>query len=180
MSKKDQFYKNVFRSCPLLVCFSLCWFFMLIIMGFFDRARLCKRLSSNLASMQWWYLFCCKWSKWSFLFCRRISSVAGMLMFGNGFGLLYSCIGLVIGKQSDFACPLLWRSLCPAYFIAKKYQKFDELLTRKRKILKSTSCYLAASFAPDDLICLVAGLTKLSFRNLCRLWFSWNHGRWCV
>lgn len=26
-----------------------------------------------------------------------ISSVAGMLMFGNGFGLLYSCIGLVIG-----------------------------------------------------------------------------------
>ena len=31
-----------------------------------------------------------------------ISSVAGMLMFGNGFGLLYSCIGLVIGEAIGF------------------------------------------------------------------------------
>ena len=31
-----------------------------------------------------------------------ISSVAGMLMFGNGFSLLYSCIGLVIGEAIGF------------------------------------------------------------------------------
>ncbi len=35
-------------------------------------------------------------------FAGRISSVAGMLMFGNGFGLLYSCIGLVIGEAIGF------------------------------------------------------------------------------
>ena len=31
-----------------------------------------------------------------------ISSVAGMLMFGNVFGLLYSCIGLIIGEAIGF------------------------------------------------------------------------------
>ncbi len=31
-----------------------------------------------------------------------ISSVAGLLMFGNGWGLLYSCIGLIIGEAIGF------------------------------------------------------------------------------
>ena len=102
-------------------------------------------------------------------FAGRISSVAGMLMFGNGFGLLYSCIGLVIGKQSDFACPLLWRSLCPAYFIAKKYQKFDELLTRKRKILKSTSCYLVASLCARRLDLSSSWFDEIIFREFMQI-----------
>ncbi len=55
-----------------------------------------------------------------------ISSVAGMLMFGNGFGLLYSCIGLVIGEAIGF---LLVRYYGVAFvqliLSPKKYQKFD-------------------------------------------------------
>ncbi len=96
-----------------------------------------------------------------------ISSVAGMLMFGNGFGLLYSCIGLVIGEAIGF---LLVRYYGVAFvqliLSPKKYQKFDELLTRKTKDIKKVLVVtLLLPFAPDDLICLVAGLTKLSFRE---------------
>ena len=79
-----------------------------------------------------------------------ISSVAGMLMFGNGFGLLYSCIGLVIGEAIGFL-------LVRYYGVA-----FVQL----KKVLVVT---LLLPFAPDDLICLVAGLTKLSFREFMQI-----------
>lgn len=100
-----------------------------------------------------------------------ISSVAGMLMFGNGFGLLYSCIGLVIGEAIGF---LLVRYYSVAFvqliLSPKKYQKFDELLTRKTKDIKKVLVVtLLLPFAPDDLICLVAGLTKLSFREFMQI-----------
>ena len=100
-----------------------------------------------------------------------ISSVAGMLMFGNGFGLLYSCIGLVIGEAIGF---LLVRYYGVAFvqliLSPKKYQKFDELLTRKTKDIKKVLVVtLLLPFAPDDLICLVAGLTKLSFREFMQI-----------
>ena len=100
-----------------------------------------------------------------------ISSVAGMLMFGNGFGLLYSCIGLVIGEAIGF---LLVRYYGVAFVQLikkkKKYQKFDELLTRKTKDIKKVLVVtLLLPFAPDDLICLVAGLTKLSFREFMQI-----------
>ena len=100
-----------------------------------------------------------------------ISSVAGMLMFGNGFGLLYSCIGLVIGEAIGF---LLVRYYGVAFvqliLPPKKYQKFDELLTRKTKDIKKVLVVtLLLPFAPDDLICLVAGLTKLSFREFMQI-----------
>ena len=100
-----------------------------------------------------------------------ISSVAGMLMVGNGFGLLYSCIGLVIGEAIGF---LLVRYYGVAFvqliLSPKKYQKFDELLTIKTKDIKKVLVVtLLLPFAPDDLICLVAGLTKLSFREFMQI-----------
>ena len=86
-----------------------------------------------------------------------ISSVAGMLMFGNGFGLLYSCIGLVIGEAIGF-------------LLVRYYGVAFVQLTRKTKDIKKVLVVtLLLPFAPDDLICLVAGLTKLSFREFMQI-----------
>ena len=100
-----------------------------------------------------------------------ISSVAGMLMFGNGFGLLYSCIGLVIGEAIGFLLVCYYGVAFVQLILSpKKYQKFDELLTRKTKDIKKVLVVtLLLPFAPDDLICLVAGLTKLSFREFMQI-----------
>lgn len=100
-----------------------------------------------------------------------ISSVAGMLMFGNGFGLLYSCIGLVIGEAIGFLLVHYYGVAFVQLILSpKKYQKFDELLTRKTKDIKKVLVVtLLLPFAPDDLICLVAGLTKLSFREFMQI-----------
>ena len=100
-----------------------------------------------------------------------ISSVVGMLMFGNIPGLIYSFIGLIIGDiivywlvnyyGKDFA-----RAILPP----KRYLKFEKMIDRPpegiRKLLIAT---LLIPFAPDDLVCLVAGLTNFPFKEYMKI-----------
>lgn len=100
-----------------------------------------------------------------------ISSVAGLLMFGNGWGLLYSCIGLIIGEAISFLLVRYYGvSFVQLILSPKKYQKFDQLLTQKTKDIKKVLCLtMLIPFAPDDLVCLVAGLTKISFKEYIQI-----------
>lgn len=100
-----------------------------------------------------------------------ISSVAGLLMFGNGWGLLYSCIGLIIGEAIGFLLVRYYGvSFVQLILSLKKYQKFDQLLTQKTKDIKKVLCLtMLIPFAPDDLVCLVAGLTKISFKEYIQI-----------
>ena len=100
-----------------------------------------------------------------------ISSVAGLLMFGNGWGLLYSCIGLIIGEAIGFLLVRYYGvSFVQLILSPKKYQKFDQLLTQKTKDIKKVLCLtMVIPFAPDDLVCLVAGLTKISFKEYIQI-----------
>lgn len=100
-----------------------------------------------------------------------ISSVAGLLMFGNGWGLLYSCIGLIIGEAIGFLLVRYYGvSFVQLILSPKKYQKFDQLLTQKTKDIKKVLCFtMLIPFAPDDLVCLVAGLTKISFKEYIQI-----------
>lgn len=100
-----------------------------------------------------------------------ISSVAGLLMFGNGWGLLYSCIGLIIGEAIGFLLVRYYGvSFVQLILSPKKYQKFDQLLTQKTKDIKKVLCLtMLIPFAPDDLVCLVAGLTKISFKEYIQI-----------
>lgn len=100
-----------------------------------------------------------------------ISSVAGLLMFGNGWGLLYSCIGLIIGEAIGFLLVRYYGVSFVQFILSpKKYQKFDQLLTQKTKDIKKVLCLtMLIPFAPDDLVCLVAGLTKISFKEYIQI-----------
>ncbi|MET1140639.1 TVP38/TMEM64 family protein [Enterococcus hirae] len=100
-----------------------------------------------------------------------ISSVAGLLMFGNGWGLLYSCIGLIIGEAIGFLLVRYYGvSFVQLILSPKKYQKFDQLLTQKTKDIKKVLCLtMLIPFAPDDLVCLVAGVTKISFKEYIQI-----------
>ncbi|EMF0090017.1 TVP38/TMEM64 family protein [Enterococcus hirae] len=100
-----------------------------------------------------------------------ISSVAGLLMFGNGWGLLYSCIGLIIGEAIGFLLVRYYGvSFVQLILSPKKYQRFDQLLTQKTKDIKKVLCLtMLIPFAPDDLVCLVAGLTKISFKEYIQI-----------
>ncbi|GEK37031.1 TVP38/TMEM64 family protein [Enterococcus thailandicus] len=100
-----------------------------------------------------------------------ISSVVGMLMFGTGWGLVYSYIGLVIGEALGFLLVRYYGvSFVQLILSPKKYQKFNQLLTAHTQNIRRFLIWtLILPFAPDDLVCLVAGLTKMSFREYMRI-----------
>lgn len=100
-----------------------------------------------------------------------ISSVVGMLMFGTGWGLVYSYIGLVIGEALGFLLVRYYGvNFVQLILSPKKYQKFDQLLTAHTQNIRRFLIWtLILPFAPDDLVCLVAGLTKMSFREYMRI-----------
>ena len=86
-------------------------------------------------------------------------------------GLLYSCIGLIIGEAIGFLLVRYYGvSFVQLILSPKKYQKFDQLLTQKTKDIKKVLCLtMLIPFAPDDLVCLVAGLTKISFKEYIQI-----------
>lgn len=100
-----------------------------------------------------------------------ISSVVGMLMFGNIPGLIYSFIGLIIGDIIVYWLVRYYgKDFAQAILPPKRYLKFEKLIDRPpeaiRKLLIAT---LLIPFAPDDLVCLVAGLTDFPFKEYMKL-----------
>ena len=91
-------------------------------------------------------------------------------MFGNGWGLLYSCIGLIIGEAIGFLLVRYYGVSFVQLILSPKVPKIDQLLTQKTKDIKKVLCLtMLIPFAPDDLVCLVAGLTKIFLRNISKL-----------
>ncbi len=100
-----------------------------------------------------------------------ISTVAGMVMFGPLFGVIYSYIGLVIGEIIGF---LLIRKygieVAKLFLTAKKFNQFQKILDNNQKTIKRFLVItLLIPFAPDDIVCLVAGLTTISFKDFLKI-----------
>lgn len=100
-----------------------------------------------------------------------IATIVGMLMFGNVAGILYSYLGLVVG---EFALFFLIRRFGPRFarFVLspKNYQKFETTLQAHTRDIKRLLiiCFIFP-FLPDDLVCLVAGMTDLSFKEYAKI-----------
>lgn len=109
-----------------------------------------------------------------------ISTLVGMLMFGNLPGLFYSYIGLVLGEILVF---LLVRNYGTSFIkiilSEKKFIKFQSMIGKQnqniKKLLVGT---LLIPFAPDDLVCLVAGLSAISFKDF--LWIILLFKPWSI
>lgn len=100
-----------------------------------------------------------------------ISTVAGLVLFGPFLGILYSYIGLVIGAVIGF---LLIRKygvgLAKLFLSPKKFQQFQSIVENNQKTIKRFLIItLLIPFAPDDLICLAAGLTTISFKDYLKI-----------
>lgn len=92
------------------------------------------------------------------------SCLAGVLAFGSVFGFIYNYIGLVLG------------SIC-AFYLSKNYGKSLVLKLFKKETVDKYIGYINTNQfnklfflgiflpgLPDDLLCYVAGLSKMSYR----------------
>ncbi|WP_336660110.1 TVP38/TMEM64 family protein [Leucobacter sp. USHLN153] len=95
----------------------------------------------------------------------QVSGLIGGFLFGPWFGLLYTVVGSFIGFWIVFvAARKLGRPFVERFVRPETLEKFDRLLTRQGPFVLFL-IYLLPAF-PDDVISVVAGLTRIPIRTL--------------
>lgn len=95
-----------------------------------------------------------------------LTCVAGVLCFGPFWGFIYNYISIGIGSCINFLLirkfgkPLLMRLASP-----KLYEKYVGWLEHGERFDKLFAFAIFLPVAPDDFLCMLAGLTKMTFQK---------------
>ncbi|GMA47523.1 TVP38/TMEM64 family protein [Tetragenococcus muriaticus] len=98
-----------------------------------------------------------------------ISLAAGVLLFGPLIGFLYNYIGICIGSLilfwlgRQYGKPLVLRLIN-----GKTYYKYIHWLDNQKRFDRLFTVAIFLPIAPDDALCLMASLTKISLKK-----FTW-------
>ncbi|OFK47897.1 MULTISPECIES: TVP38/TMEM64 family protein [unclassified Enterococcus] len=95
-----------------------------------------------------------------------ISTAAGVLIFGPYAGFIYNNIGICIGSIIIF---LLGRRYGKPFILSmisdKTYNKYIGWLDNQNRFEKLFALAIFLPVAPDDALCLMAGLTNMSVKR---------------
>ena len=95
-----------------------------------------------------------------------ISSAAGVLIFGPYLGFVYNYVGISIGSVIIF---LLGRRYGKPFILSmisdKTYDKYIGWLDIQSRFEKLFALAIFLPVAPDDALCLMAGLTNISVKK---------------
>ena len=98
-----------------------------------------------------------------------VSTAAGVFMFGPIAGFFYNYIGITIGSMIVFLLGRYYGKPFVLSFISEKqYAKYVAYLDNQSRFDKIFALAIFFPLAPDDTLCLMAGLTDMSFKK-----FSW-------
>jgi uncharacterized membrane protein YdjX (TVP38/TMEM64 family) len=90
-----------------------------------------------------------------------ITIVAGTLVFGPFKASVLSIIGIMIGSVVAFFLGRIFGKKLAGWIVGKKtLEKYMKMIKHKDKIMLTTMFLLP--FFPDDILCIVAGLTTMS------------------
>lgn len=95
-----------------------------------------------------------------------ITLVAGVVIFGPVYGFIYNYIGIVIGSIAAF---LMARRL-GRRFVENRgsrglFRKYAAWLENRNRFDKLFAVAIVMPVAPDDFLCMLAGLTKMSLKK---------------
>ncbi|MBK0039199.1 MULTISPECIES: TVP38/TMEM64 family protein [unclassified Enterococcus] len=95
-----------------------------------------------------------------------VSSAAGVLIFGPYLGFVYNYVGISIGSVIIF---LLGRRYGKPFILSmisdKTYDKYIGWLDNQSRFEKLFALAIFLPVAPDDALCLMAGLTNVSVKK---------------
>ena len=90
----------------------------------------------------------------------------GVIFFGPWLGFFYNIIGISVGSCLSF---LLARRFGKPFLEVlvdpEKYAKYEGWLEKGKRFDWLFGIAILLPFAPDDLLCMMAGLTQMSFRK---------------
>ncbi|MFD1318376.1 TVP38/TMEM64 family protein [Loigolactobacillus zhaoyuanensis] len=95
-----------------------------------------------------------------------VSLAAGVLIFGPVEGFVYNYIGIVLGSLVAFALGRRFGTPLIHHLISQKtYDRYIGRITNQNRFTKLFALAIFLPVAPDDVLCLLAGLTKMSFKT---------------
>lgn len=95
-----------------------------------------------------------------------ISCAVGVLVFGPWYGLLYNYIGIVIGSGINFYLARRYGQCLVKFFVKEEtYNKYAVWLDKGKKFDKFFAMAIFFPCAPDDVLCMIAGLTRMSWKR---------------
>lgn len=95
-----------------------------------------------------------------------ISNLIGVLVFGPLMGFIYNYIGIVIGSIINFFLARFYGQSFVRVFVKEKtYNKYIGWLNQGKKFDVFFALAIVSPIAPDDFLCMLAGLTNMSFKR---------------
>ena len=95
-----------------------------------------------------------------------VSCAAGVLIFGPTMGFVYNYVGIALGSIIIF---LLGRNYGKPFIMSlvsdKTYNKYIGWLDNEKRFERLFASAIFFPIAPDDALCLMAGLTKMSVKK---------------
>ena len=101
-----------------------------------------------------------------------LTCLAGVVFFGPWYGFLYSAVGIIIGSCINFYLARRYGEKFIRLFVSDEtYEKTKKkFLTGKKFDVVFTAAILLPC-APDDVLCMLAGLTDMSWRKFLTILF---------
>ena len=102
-----------------------------------------------------------------------LTCLAGVVFFGPWYGFLYSAVGILIGSCINFYLARRYGEKFIRLFVNDEtYEKTrKKFLTGKKFDVVFTAAILLPG-APDDVLCMLAGLTDMSWRKFLTILFQ--------
>lgn len=95
-----------------------------------------------------------------------ITCAVGVVVFGPWYGLLYNYIGIVAGSCINFYLARRYGQCLVKFFVKEEtYNKYITWLGKGKKFDKFFAAAIFFPCAPDDVLCMIAGLTKMSWKK---------------
>jgi uncharacterized membrane protein YdjX (TVP38/TMEM64 family) len=95
-----------------------------------------------------------------------ITTVVGVLMFGPLKGFIYNYISICLGSVLVFWISKKYGQNAVKLIIGDKtYQRYSGWLDKGKRFDKAFAIAIFFPVAPDDILCYLAGLTKMSFNR---------------
>ncbi len=95
-----------------------------------------------------------------------VTCIAGAVVFGPAAGFFYSYIGVCIGSIMAFYIARKYGIIIVQKIISEeKYNKYMSWLEKGRKFDILFALAILLPTAPDDVLCFIAGLTKMTWKK---------------
>lgn len=100
------------------------------------------------------------------LFPAALTCVAGVILFGPVFGLLYNYIGICLGSFGAFLISKRYgQPLVENMMSEKIFKRYEKYMKEGKSFNRIFTIGIFAPIAPDDALCYLAGLTNMSFKK---------------